>query len=149
MDKPKLLKAKVEIKGKNILSNLDNIPDNCEAIIDEEIEKFMVQLKTNSQTMHPWMSQSGRLEASHEYHQVAPMEWVFTVNPEKLGADVDYGALLEYNLLNYSRSYTWVDPQVKALKPAMIASIKKKIQGTSGGGFWGKVSKFFGKFFGG
>lgn len=128
---------KLEVEGKDILKIFNNIPRECEIIVDEEINKFMKELKESSQNYHPWLSKTGVLEDSHEFVKLDTMDWEFTVNTKIGGDDYDYAPLLEYNLLNYSRNYTWINPQFARLKPQLIFSIQKRM-------LWSRIKQALG-----
>lgn len=141
-------KLKVTVDDTDILKYIDNLSSRYEYIVDEEIARFMEQLRKSSVNYHPWITRSGILERSHKYEKLSQMEWQFVIDTTQEGAEYNYAPLLEFNLLNYSKSYTWFNPNYQRLHPELISNIKNRIYGE---GIGGKIKKFFGglgKFFG-
>jgi hypothetical protein len=125
-----MAEVKIKIEGDDILDLFKRIPLNYEYILDTEIGNFMENLRLASTTYHPWISQSYKLERSHKYNRLGPMEWQFTVDTTGEAGDssndYNYAPLLENNLLNYSKNYTWVDPQFQRLYPQLISSVRRR-----------------------
>jgi hypothetical protein len=125
-----MVEVKIKIEGDDILDLFKRIPLNYEYILDQEIGNFMENLKISSMNYHPWISRTGALERSHKYARLGPMEWQFTVNTigeeGSEAGDYNYAPLLENNLLNYSKNYTWVNPQFQRLYPQLISNVRRR-----------------------
>jgi len=95
------------------------------------VYNYLEHLKDFSMNFHPWNNRSGDLRDSHEVVET-PKGYALRANPRSVGADYDYGGLLEFGfekgLGNFKRDYSWIRPAHKMLKHKLPKFIAKEIK---------------------